>query len=131
MKIRTKLARFLISILRTQARVRDMSKKLDVMKLASLLVALSRLRPRWGGREEQELEPSGLGSVQYFIPVVLFTHHLYQQEVAFQSPKRTGFSLLDIIILVFIFRPPLDAPTKAPFSPEGDCGFVPPQALLS
>jgi hypothetical protein len=51
MKIQTKLARFLISISRTQARVRDVSKKLQVMKLACLLILLSRSRPRLGGRK--------------------------------------------------------------------------------
>jgi hypothetical protein len=55
MKIQTKLAHFLISSSRTQARVWDVSKKLHVMKLACLLV-LSRSRPRWGGREKNDVK---------------------------------------------------------------------------
>ena len=54
MKIQTKLAHFLISISRTQARVRDVSEKLHVMKLACLLVLLSRSRPRWGGKKKKK-----------------------------------------------------------------------------
>jgi hypothetical protein len=46
MKTQAELAHFSISISRTQARVRGVSKKLHVMKFACLLVSIFRSRPQ-------------------------------------------------------------------------------------
>ena len=55
MKIQTKLVHSLISISRTQARVRDVSDKLHEMKLACLLTLLSRSCSRWGGKKKKTM----------------------------------------------------------------------------